>query len=122
MAIQQDVFNINRKSLAADIREMLTNTKYKQKALLRSKNFRDQPQTPLQRAIWHVEYVMRNPDISFLQNPLLPEMNVLVKHNVDVIAALTLISLGSVVAMGALVKCLVGRSKRASHKHKHKSL
>lgn len=52
------------------VRQVLEDPKYQRNMDRRSQRFRDQPETPLQRAVWWVEYVLRDPDPTHLQSPV----------------------------------------------------
>lgn len=101
MGLQLAIKSIERESLKATILELLTNKSYRKQAKKRSTNMRDQPERPLARALWWIDYVLRNPDMSFLRNTKLQEMNVLVKQSVDVIAFLVILFL---LLVGGMVK------------------
>lgn len=91
MALNLDLKSINRKTFTEAMLEMLTNSSYRRNAQLRSKNFQDQKEHPLQRAMWWIDYVLRNQDISFLKHPSLAQLNVCTKHSIDIIAFLVVL-------------------------------
>lgn len=85
------------------LQEMLSNPIYRDNAQKQSQLFRDQPDKPIGRALWWVDYVLRNPNISHLQNPRLHEMNFVVKHSIDIIGGLVLLL---VILMSLLFKVI----------------
>lgn len=114
MGLQLAIKNIEKDSLRETILELLTNPTYRQQAQKRSKNMQDQPERPLDRALWWIDYVLRNPDIAFLRNTKLQEMNILVKHSIDVIAFLIIVDL---FLIGLVVKlCLYCYRRRKAGK------
>lgn len=91
MALRLDVATIDTGSLENAISELLTNLKYAAAAKLRSRNFQDQKEKPIERAMWWIDYVLRNPDVSFLRNKKMEKMNYFTKHSIDVIAFVTVL-------------------------------
>lgn len=89
MAWKLDLKSIEKDTLKDTISELVQNQKYTEAAQLRSNNFRDQMESPMERALWWVDFVARNPDVSFLRSQTLEQMNYLVKYSIDVIALLT---------------------------------
>lgn len=111
MALELDIRKINTKDLKETIAELLENKKYSNAAKLRSRNFQDQKETPVERAMWWVDFVARNDDISFLKNAKLKRMNYIAKHSIDVVVVLTLI--GVVVVLGlAKIVCVISKWRR----------
>ncbi|XP_055531270.1 UDP-glucosyltransferase 2-like [Wyeomyia smithii] len=51
--------------------KVLQTPKYRENMQRRSRFFRDQPEKPLDRAIWWMEYVIRNPDANHFRSPTL---------------------------------------------------
>ncbi|XP_070502390.1 UDP-glucosyltransferase 2-like [Chironomus tepperi] len=66
-AVKVDLQTLSTENLKSALLEVLENPKYQQNMKLRSKLFRDQPQKPLDRAVWWCEYVMRNPQATHLR-------------------------------------------------------
>lgn len=59
-----------------------------------SKQFRDRPETPLTLAIWWIEFVLRNPDLSYMKSPVL-KLGFLKANNYDILLiSLTFVILG----------------------------
>lgn len=117
MGLKLDIRYLKKEELKATILELVTNDEFSRKAKLMSRNFRDQPQKPMERALWWIDYVLRNPDVSFLQSKKVKEMNYVVKHSVDVIVFLTILVL---VMVGSVVKIIVWLVKRRMSKRKAK--
>lgn len=110
MALKLDIRTIDQITLAKTIKELLTNKKYTEAAQLRSRNFQDQKEKPMERALWWIDYVARNPDVSFLRSAKLDKMNYFYKHSIDVIAFLTLGFLVVLLAIAKKFICLICRS------------
>lgn len=116
MALKLKIADLEKEEFKETILTLLNDKKFKEKAQLMSRNYRDQPQTPMERAMWWVDYVVRNPDVSFLKNPKLMEMNYLVKHSVDVCAFVTAIIV--VVLLLSVKLCVILFRRRGSKKVK----
>lgn len=67
VAQKVDLHTLSVKALVSAISEVLGNPKYRKNMEIRSRNFRDQPEKPLDRAIWWCEYIIRNPKPTHLQ-------------------------------------------------------
>lgn len=96
MAKSFNLKTITSISFKQSILEMLGNPQYHRNAQLRSVNFQDQKEHPLNRAMWWIEYVLRNPDISFLKQSgqnLHFAQNIFVQHSIDVITFLLVVVL-----------------------------
>ncbi|XP_032517806.2 UDP-glycosyltransferase UGT5-like [Danaus plexippus] len=60
---------INENHLFQTLSEVLTNDSYMQKAKEVSRRFKDRPMTPLDTAVFWLEYVIRNNGAEFMKNP-----------------------------------------------------
>lgn len=54
---------------------------------IRSRLLRDQSEKPIERAVWWIEYVIRNPDASHLRTPTI-ELGFIRSNSLDLYAAL----------------------------------
>lgn len=118
MALKLDIRTMNRDQFKSTILELLNNKKYSKQAKIRSNNFRDQKETPIERAMWWIDYVSRNPDISFLKSSKLQSMNYVVKHSIDIIAFLTIITFFSIHVIAKIVLIIVRSQRKKKQKLK----
>ncbi|XP_058833407.1 UDP-glucosyltransferase 2-like [Topomyia yanbarensis] len=94
--------------LANAIRELMTDKSYRDNMTRLSKVLRDQKEHPLDRAIWWVEWVLRNPDNMILQSNAV-HLNWLAKYSFDVIVPLVLVSVALSVVCCKLIKAVIAR-------------
>lgn len=115
MGVQLDISEITKESLQNAISEILGDERYTQAARLRSRNFQDQKEKPIERALWWIDFIARSPDVSFLRNQKLERMNYFTKHSIDVIVFLTILFL--LILFGikhAVCRCFKGRKSGQS--------
>jgi glucuronosyltransferase len=79
-----DIRKFTTQDLSEAIKEILENSRYREKAKEISVAFRDQPQTPLQQATFWAEWVMRNPNINPQSRAVL-DLSFAARHSYDVI-------------------------------------
>jgi glucuronosyltransferase len=83
VAVKVSYIWFSKNAFKEAVRSILENPTYKDKAELISKRFRDQPERPLERAIWWVKYVLRNPNPDHLRSPTL-KLGYFVSNGYDV--------------------------------------
>lgn len=81
---------------------MLSNPMYKENIKTISKCFKDQKEMPLDRAIWWIEWALRNPN-SYMVNRG-KNLNYIQIQSIDIISVLTVISLVLIYLIWLLVK------------------
>lgn len=59
---------LTEEHLKGKIRKMLDDKSYKENVNTLSSLFRDQPVSPLERAIWWIEWTMRHPNVKHMQH------------------------------------------------------
>uniref|UniRef100_A0A182X245 UDP-glucuronosyltransferase n=1 Tax=Anopheles quadriannulatus TaxID=34691 RepID=A0A182X245_ANOQN len=79
--------NLNQQELIDTIREVMTNESYRTNMKRMSSLFRDQPEHPLDRAVWWIEWVLRHPDSTELLTHG-SRLNWFVKYSYDVLIPL----------------------------------
>ena len=72
--------------------------RFTENAKIISNRFRDQPQKPLDRAVWWIEYILRNPKPAHLQSPTMA-LGWFASNSYDVL----LVALGILVLIFALI-------------------
>uniref|UniRef100_A0A1L8E197 Putative udp-glucoronosyl and udp-glucosyl transferase n=1 Tax=Nyssomyia neivai TaxID=330878 RepID=A0A1L8E197_9DIPT len=114
MALEYDIRNVSKETFKAAILELITNPVYKKNAMIRSRLFRDQPEKPLDRALWWIEYILRNPDENIFKSEA-SKINIIQRQDVDVVAFLLSIFLVIVYTfcklIGAILKKCLKKNK-----------
>lgn len=102
--------DLSEKSLRAAIHEALSNTKYAENVKQASIRFRDQPITPLNQAIFWVEYVARHKGAPHMRSAA-QHLSIIEYHNLDVYTLFFL----TMVIFVYILKCLICRTVKAHH-------
>ena len=74
------------------LHKILEDPKYMENVKKLSARFRDQKEKPLDRAVWWIEWLLRNPNAEFLKSPVL-QLGFIKGNSFDVIAIVTIILL-----------------------------
>lgn len=99
------VNNLSIENLCEKILHMMMNPKYKEKIRIYSDAFRDQKETPLERAIWWIEWTMRHPVKNIFQSDG-NSLHFFENESMDVIGFLTIVVALLICAIVLLViKC-----------------
>ncbi|KAG4075278.1 hypothetical protein HA402_003069 [Bradysia odoriphaga] len=112
------VKDLSTELLYTKLNNLLTQPKYRESVKLASATFRDQKETPLERALWWVDWVIRNPKINHFRSE--HELNFLQVESFDVIAFVTTVLLvivfGFVWLMKTLLRLIFGNRKSGKNK------
>lgn len=112
---------MTEKEFKAKLYEILENPKYAANAKKLSKRFKDQKEKPLDRAVWWIEWALRNPDGDFMKSPVL-NLGLIAGNAFDVIACLVLLLFLILISVLWLAQNIMKRifycfsSKKYSHK------
>lgn len=90
MAEALDFQTLSVEKIRNTVLKVLETPKYKENMMRRSKFLQDQPEKPLNRAIWWIEYVIRNPDLNHMKSPTL-ELGTIGSNLLDVYALYLLV-------------------------------
>lgn len=71
MAERLDVWTLTTDRIVHTIRKVLEDPSYKLKMSEKSALFRDQPEKPLDRALWWIDWCLRHPKAETIQSPTL---------------------------------------------------
>lgn len=99
----------------AGIKEKLTKVledpTYRKNVMKLSKRFKDQKEKPIDRAVWWVEWVLRNPNADYLRSPVL-RLGFIVGNAYDIVAFITLICiLTTIIVMKMIWNCTLSKKK-----------
>lgn len=119
MALEYDIRNVTKDTFKSTILELITNPTYKNNALLRSKMFRDQPEKPLDRAIWWIEYVLRNSNENTFRSEAL-FLNIFQKHDVDIVVFLSCVVFLCLYIIFKILRVIFRKIKLSSKREKRK--
>ncbi|XP_031638676.1 UDP-glucuronosyltransferase 2C1-like [Contarinia nasturtii] len=85
-----DYFSLSKAELKKTLHKVLEDPLYSINALKWSAKFRDQKEKPLDRAVWWIEWLLRNPDCDHLKSPVL-QLGFIVGNSYDIIAFIILL-------------------------------
>jgi len=113
------VKELSTENLYTKLKNLLTKSQYREQIKLASAAFRDQKETPLERAMWWIDWVIRNPNANHFKGP---DLNFIQLESIDVIAFLTVALLLSVYGFvwffKLFLRCNFGKRKTFSNKSK----
>lgn len=115
--------DLTRDHLYGKIKQILETPSYAKSMTEVSALFRDQKETPLERAIWYIEWTLRHPNATHLQS-VGNEFTFVQLQSIDVLATI----FTGVLFIGWMLKCViccilrgvigkVGEKKRRKDKH-----
>jgi glucuronosyltransferase len=99
--------NLTEVSLSWALNEVLDNPKYKTNTLKIANLLKDQPQTPMERAIFWIEYVLRNDGAHYMQSSA-QYLNFGEYYNLDVYAMFAAIIILIIIVPIYVVKKILG--------------
>uniref|UniRef100_A0A8D8APN0 UDP-glucuronosyltransferase n=1 Tax=Culex pipiens TaxID=7175 RepID=A0A8D8APN0_CULPI len=117
VARRQSIQRCNAQELIKTIRELTGNPSYNAKMKRLSQLVQDQPETPLQRAVWWVNWVLRNPDVSVLQSSVM-KMGWMQKYLIDVFLFIVLCTIVIAVLIFKITMTVVKQLGKSSTKQK----
>lgn len=88
-ALKLELSTLTAETLLWGIKKVIHDPKYKREVLKRQYLLKDQNETPLERAVYWIEYVIRHNGAYHLQSPA-KDMNVLQYYLIDVISIIIL--------------------------------
>lgn len=84
-----DSLTLTKKEIRKKLFQVLEDPKYAANAKKLSAHFKDQKELPLNRAVWWIEWVLRNPNADYMKSPVL-RIGYIVGNSLDLIAFITL--------------------------------
>lgn len=85
MAEGLNYINLNTADIKLTLLKVIGNASYSINAKIVSQQYRDQKETPLERAVWWIEWVLRNPNVEHLRSPVL-RLGYFVGNSFDILA------------------------------------
>ncbi|XP_041979328.1 UDP-glycosyltransferase UGT5-like [Aricia agestis] len=107
--------DINEKTLGDTLNEVIHDDSYRRNMKELSRRFKDRPMSPIDTAIWWLEYVIRNQGAGYMKNPG-RELSWIALYMIDVYVVLAVSMVGIVVAITKVVKLM--RSPKSVKKNK----
>lgn len=114
VAEKYDLRTVNNHTFSIAILNMLNNRKYAENMRERAQKFRLQKETPLDRALWWIDWVLRHPNDEVFRNPAL-DMNIFQRQSIDVIVFLTIVfSIISAIIVNLIIFCFCKIDKKSN--------
>lgn len=111
---------LSKSELEAKLRQVLDDPKYTVAVKQVSHNFRDQKELPIERALWHIEWTIRNPHAAHLESPVL-RLGHIAANNYDIIVLFVVVALLSIVITWILfIRCIATWIRKPTHLSKSK--
>lgn len=98
MAEGINYINLNTADIKSTLLKVIGNANYSINAKKVSQQYRDQKEQPLDRAVWWIEWVLRNPDAEYMRSPVL-RLGYFIGNSFDILAFIFCIVLLSSVAI-----------------------
>lgn len=84
-----DYLSLNYNQTRKTILKVLSNPSYSKNARIWSARFKDQKEKPLDRAVWWIEWLIRNPNCEYLKSPT-NRLSFISANTYDIIALITI--------------------------------
>ncbi|KXJ73599.1 hypothetical protein RP20_CCG015438 [Aedes albopictus] len=112
--LKLDYQNITQELVLESIKRIMEDTSFRENALKISRQFREQPMKPMDKAIYHIEYVLKNDGgVQKLRSGAL-SLTFWERHLVDVALCIVAIALLPIVGIAILIQIIL----RKSHQRK----
>lgn len=111
--------NINEENLRTVINKMLTNKRYKEKALEVSIRFKDRPMNGIDTAVWWIEYVIRHKGADFIKTPAL-KLGFIQYHMLDVYLFSVVLLLVPFIVLSKILSLFKSKKTQLVEKKKQK--
>lgn len=119
--VQVKYTNLTETSFSWALNEVLTNPKYQNNVLKIANRLRDQPQTPMEKAIFYIEYIIRHDGAYFMQTSA-QHLSFIEYNNLDVYGAFTLIAISAILIPTFIIRKIFKLLCFKSLRQKEKSL
>lgn len=107
--------------LKTKILHILENQQYGERAKQRARRLQDQPELPLDRAIWWIEYLIRNRDATHLRVPT-AEMGFIRANSLDIYSLLLIILIFGTILICKLFNSIIINCNKQNTSEKKKKL
>lgn len=97
-----DFYSLSYNDTKETIQKVLEDPKYTNNARKISVVFKDQKERPLDRAIWGIEWLLRNPNVDGLQSHV-HKLGYIAGHSIDIIAFATIIFILQIIILCKLL-------------------
>lgn len=115
-----DYLSLNKDDTKKTLLKVLEEPSYALNATKWSARFRDQKEKPLERAVWWIEWVLRNPNSDYLKSPVL-QQGFIIGNAYDIIATITIIITVLLVVLFKLLFICISKCTSSKNDRKNKA-
>ncbi|KAG4074540.1 hypothetical protein HA402_005605 [Bradysia odoriphaga] len=113
--------SLNRQNIKNALVKVLENPSYRENSQKWSALFRDQKEKPLDRAVWWIEWALRNPNCEHLTSPV-HRLGFIAANSYDIVAVVTLcIAVWLFVLIKCICKCINRGDRRGNNEKRSAS-